>query len=58
MTLISNRLQGKTIISVLHRLEEALEYDRILVLEKGKVAHFDTPEEIVRTSELLSSFRR
>ena len=58
MTLISNRLQGKTIISVLHRLEEALEYDRILVLEKGKVTHFDTPEEIVRSSVLFSSFRR
>ena len=57
MTLISKRLQGKTIISVLHRLEAALEYDRILVLEKGEIAHFGTPELVLRCSELFSSLR-
>lgn len=58
MSLISKRLQGKTLISVLHRLEAALEYDRILVLEQGHAIHFGTPEEVIRDSELFSSFRR
>lgn len=58
MKLIREKLAGKTIISVLHRLEAALEYDRILVLEKGRVAHFGTPEEVVREAELFSGFRR
>lgn len=58
MSLIAKRLHGKTVISVLHRLEAALEYDRILVLERGQVIAFGTPEEVVRDSELFSSFRR
>ncbi|KAI0109014.1 putative ATP-binding cassette transporter [Nemania sp. FL0031] len=57
MKLMANKLRGKTIISVLHRLEVALLYDRILVLENGRVAHFGTPDEVIRESELFSSFR-
>ncbi|KAK3313259.1 putative ATP-binding cassette transporter [Apodospora peruviana] len=57
MKLIAEKLKGKTIVSVLHRLEAALEYDRILVLEKGRVAHFGTPAEIVEQAELFSYFK-
>ncbi|KAI1147051.1 putative ATP-binding cassette transporter [Nemania diffusa] len=57
MQLMANKLRGKTIISVLHRLEVALLYDRILVLENGHVAHFGTPDEVIRESRLFSSFR-
>ncbi|KAH8659368.1 putative ATP-binding cassette transporter [Tricladium varicosporioides] len=57
MKLIAERLPGKTIISVLHRLEVALEYDRILVLEHGELAHLGTPAEVLRQSELFSSLR-
>ncbi|THV51237.1 hypothetical protein BGAL_0118g00200 [Botrytis galanthina] len=45
MNVVTKRLQGKTVISVLHRLEAAVEFDKILVLEKGEVAHFGPPEE-------------
>ncbi|KAI4863021.1 putative ATP-binding cassette transporter [Hypoxylon rubiginosum] len=58
MDLIARRLDQKTIISILHRLEASLEYDRILVMEKGQVAHFGTPAEVIRDSELFSSFRK
>jgi ATP-binding cassette, subfamily C (CFTR/MRP), member 1 len=57
MKLMADKLRGKTIISVLHRLEVALLYDRILVLENGRVAHFGTPDEVIRESGLFSSFR-
>ncbi|KAI9650765.1 hypothetical protein NHQ30_000792 [Ciborinia camelliae] len=57
MNIVAKRLQGKTVISVLHRLEAAIEFDKILVLEKGEVAHFGTPEKVIRDSELFSSFR-
>ncbi|KAI0536463.1 putative ATP-binding cassette transporter [Xylaria digitata] len=57
MALIARKLQGKTVISVLHRLETALEYDRIVVLENGEVAHFGTPTEVLRDSELFSTIR-
>jgi ABC-type multidrug transport system fused ATPase/permease subunit len=58
MALIAEKLQGKTIISVLHRLEVALEYDRIIVLENGRVSHFGTPMEVLRDSELFLSMRK
>ncbi|KAF2973471.1 hypothetical protein GQX73_g11 [Xylaria multiplex] len=58
MALIRRKLQCKTVISVLHRLETALEYDRIVVLENGGVAHFGTPAEVLRDSELFSTIRQ
>ncbi|KAI0187341.1 putative ATP-binding cassette transporter [Xylaria flabelliformis] len=58
MNLIVDKLKGKTIISVLHRLETALKYDRIVVLENGSVAHFGTPTEVLRDSELFSTMRK
>ncbi|TGO16824.1 hypothetical protein BTUL_0024g00700 [Botrytis tulipae] len=57
MNVVAKSLQGKTVISVLHRLEAAVEFDKILVLEKGEVAHFGSPEEVIRDSDLFSSFR-
>jgi ATP-binding cassette subfamily C (CFTR/MRP) protein 1 len=57
MKLVKTRLQGKTVISILHRLETALDYDRILVLNDGKIVHFGTPAEVVQESELFSMFR-
>ncbi|TGJ80985.1 hypothetical protein E0Z10_g7773 [Xylaria hypoxylon] len=58
MALITRTLQGKTVISVLHRLETALEYDRIVVLENGRVTHFGTPTKVLRDSELFSTMRK
>ncbi|KAI1816465.1 P-loop containing nucleoside triphosphate hydrolase protein [Poronia punctata] len=59
MALIERKLRGeKTIISILRRLEVALEYsDRILMLENGEVVCSGTPEEVVRDSDLSSSLR-
>ncbi|KAF5876101.1 putative abc multidrug protein [Botrytis fragariae] len=50
MNVVAKRLQGKTVISVLHRLEAAVEFDKILVLEKGEMAHFGPPEEKLKLS--------
>jgi ATP-binding cassette subfamily C (CFTR/MRP) protein 1 len=54
MHLVKDRLKGKTVISILHRLEAAMEFDRIMVFEDGEVVHFGTPDEVVRNSELFS----
>lgn len=35
--------RGCTVISVAHRLDTVIGYDKILVLENGRVADFDTP---------------
>ncbi|KAF1817894.1 P-loop containing nucleoside triphosphate hydrolase protein [Dissoconium aciculare CBS 342.82] len=36
-------LSGKTVICIAHRLDTILGYDRILVMDLGRVAEFDTP---------------
>ncbi|OCF42639.1 cadmium ion transporter [Kwoniella heveanensis CBS 569] len=41
--IIQNHLKGVTLISIAHRLQTVVYYDRILVLDQGKVAEFDTP---------------
>jgi len=58
MDLIAEKLKGRTIISVLHRLESALEYDRILVLNGGQVVSFGDPQETVSKVELFRAFRK
>ncbi|KAH8806665.1 ABC protein [Flagelloscypha sp. PMI_526] len=37
------RFDGKTLLCVAHRLRTILNFDKILVLDEGKVAEFDTP---------------
>ncbi|KAJ7686358.1 P-loop containing nucleoside triphosphate hydrolase protein [Mycena rosella] len=41
-------VRGSTLITVAHRLRTIVDYDRILVLEKGKVAEFDSPWRLLR----------
>jgi len=57
MKLVTERLQGKTVVSVLHRLEAALGFDRILVLDAGRVVAFGKVDEVVGGCELFASFR-
>ena len=40
-------LQGKTVIAVAHRLSTLKNMDRIIVLEKGKIAEDGTLEELL-----------
>lgn len=35
-----------TIIAVMHKLSTIDRYDKVLVMEKGKVAAFDSPQKI------------
>lgn len=58
MRLLSEKLRGKTVISVLHRLETALGFDKIIVLENGEVAHFGTPAEVLSQSKLFSALKK
>lgn len=47
-----------TLLSVLHRLEAALTYDRVVVLEGGRVAHVVTPSESTVSSAIFAFLRQ
>lgn len=42
-----------TILCIAHRLKTILSYDRILVLEKGEIAEFDTPWNLFKDEETI-----
>lgn len=49
------RFKGRTILTIAHRLLTVLDYDRILVLDQGKVVQFDTPANLVSVPGPLRS---
>ena len=52
-TLRSNTFSDRTIITIAHRINTILDSDRILVLDHGKVAEFDTPSALVQKRGLF-----
>lgn len=52
-TLRSSIFDSRTIITIAHRINTILDSDRIVVLQQGKVAEFDTPEELIKKRGLF-----
>ena len=52
-TLRSDIFQNRTIITIAHRINTILDSDRVLVLQQGRVAEFDTPRRLVQERGLF-----
>ncbi|KAL8737135.1 MAG: hypothetical protein Q9181_001980 [Wetmoreana brouardii] len=40
-------VRGSTIITIAHRLQTIIDYDKVLVLDKGRVVEYDAPWELI-----------
>jgi ATP-binding cassette subfamily C (CFTR/MRP) protein 1 len=52
-TLRSSMFRHRTIITIAHRINTILDSDRIIVLDRGTVAEFDSPSTLVKRKGLF-----
>ncbi|XP_008113892.2 multidrug resistance-associated protein 1 isoform X1 [Anolis carolinensis] len=50
---IRKEFHNCTIITIAHRLQSIMDSDRVLVLESGRIAEFDTPDRLLQKKELF-----
>ena len=46
-------LNNSTVITVAHRIKTIIDYDKILVLNNGKIEEFDTPKNLLKNEKSL-----
>jgi len=48
---IREEFSGSLLLTVAHRLRTVIDYNRLLVLDKGKIAEFDTPLNLIQKED-------
>ena len=48
---IRNELQDQTVVTIAHRLDTVLDYDKIMVMETGKIVEFDSPNSLLQRKD-------
>jgi ABC-type multidrug transport system fused ATPase/permease subunit len=48
------QLKESTIITIAHRLNTVIDYDRILVLDHGKVVEYDSPHQLLQQGGIFA----
>lgn len=50
---IDKFFNNSTVITIAHRIKTIMNYDKVLVLEKGNVIEFDSPKNLLLKKESL-----
>lgn len=56
--MIDKDFRGRTVLSVLHRLRFIRRYDKILLLDAGRVIEFDSPEALLNRRSAFAELYR
>ena len=55
---IRDKFKDSTVLTIAHRLNTIMDYDKVLVLDGGRVVEFDKPEVLIRNDGLFSEMVR
>ncbi|KAL9978334.1 hypothetical protein ACROYT_G015835 [Oculina patagonica] len=55
---IRHKFKDSTVLTIAHRLNTIMDYDKVLVLDGGRVAEFDKPEVLIRKGGLFAEMVR
>ena len=53
--MIKTEFKDTTVITIAHRLNTIIQYDKILVLDAGRIAEFDSPINLMNKGGIFSS---
>ena len=52
--MLRTRFTETTLLTIAHRLETIMDYDKILVMDNGKAAEFGTPSELIDNNGIFT----
>lgn len=54
-TMVRKNFKDRTVLTIAHRLNTIMDYDRVMVLDKGKLAEFDRPRNLLEDPKTIFS---